>query len=242
MAFRQKYLKDSKLWGSDNLGGQRRLQVGDKILLFCARREPTKELDVGFWINLSKPDARRTNHAAYDNECKWLGDSESILTLVKKRISKENPAERSKKRGVIVGFTDRLERPDEDYFGWEFVRTADPEYKQVLLNDLGHGDWFQKERAIYNLISYPGKDTVDLIKPFLKDPMTTDLFLSQKRGSTTLYELRQTAYYALTLLGQSLEKPEGFVEDYAPSAFRIGFEDRVYFPFSDWRRIERREE
>ena len=23
------------------------------------------------------------DHAAYDNECKWLGDSESILTLVK---------------------------------------------------------------------------------------------------------------------------------------------------------------
>jgi hypothetical protein len=124
---------------------------------------------------------------------------------------------------------------------WDFVRTADPEYKAILVKQLRDGD---QESAIYNLISYPGKDTRDLIRPFLKDPRTSELQVADPAGhdrmkTVKIYPLRQAAYSALTLLGESTEKPEGYYPDPFLWLFEVGFERPASFPYGDWKRLDK---
>src|SRR5206468_484930 len=120
----------------------RPIQKGDKLLLFLARptdRDP--ERTVFFWVNLTKPDVRLTDNAAYNNDCKYLGDTVTILALVKKRIANEDPLKKVKKRGIILGFSDYKEGD----LHWEFVRTADPDFKKVLVDRLKDEYWEVKE-------------------------------------------------------------------------------------------------
>lgn len=236
IAFRQEYWKATpNCLANLDFGTDRAVQPGERVLLFCARDAATNELKVGFWINLTKPAPRRTWQAAYDNDCRWMGSGADIVALVKKRVAKEDPNHPVKRRGVIVDFTDY---PEDREFRWDFVRTADPEYKQVLITELR---LFGSDGTIYNLISYPGKETSELIRPFLKDPTKATVVKAPMGDNvkTTVYPVRQMAYEALKLLGESPDKPEGYDADDFPSMFGIGFEDRVYFPYGDWKRIER---
>ena len=218
-----------------------RLSPKTKLLLFWARGSDRIKSDIVFWVNLAKPDIKLAQHAAYSNDCDWLDVGESVLTLVKARIAKETPQDKIKKRGLIVSF-----KPYESAdMHWDFVRTADPDYKPILIKQLRDGD---KESAIYNLISYPGKETVNLIRPFLNDPTTSEIHDYADRQQSlaglpkyktiTYYPLRQTAYAALMLLGESPKKPQGYVSNSSSFVFKTGFENRTYFPFGDWKRIE----
>jgi hypothetical protein len=104
-----------------------------------------------------------------------------------------------------------------------------------------------KETAIYNLVSYPGKETVNLIKPFLNDTTTAEIQRYETKdqdGKRVLkdvkyFPIREYAYQALILLGESPEKPKGLIE---PSLwhFETGFENRAGFPYGDWKRLERK--
>lgn len=204
------------------------------LLLFCVRTDDRQETEIVFWVNLTKPDAKLSGHAAYNNDCRWLDDRTSILHLIKERIAKENPVERKKQRGLIVEFT--ADEPRDMY--WDFVRTADPAYKTVLVKQLRDGDANDKESAIYNLISYPGKDTLDLIRPFLRDTTRSELQRSDGSKTVVIYPVRQAAYSALRLLGESVEKPGGYYSDPSLWLFKVGFESEVYFPYGDWKRHE----
>jgi hypothetical protein len=44
----------------------------------------------------------------------------------------------------------------------------------------------------------------------------------------------------LTLFGEKVEKPEGYLSDWgaAPWLFRVDFERRSYFPLGDWKRLD----
>jgi hypothetical protein len=167
ITFRQDYWKDRTFREKEGSYEVRALLPHHKVLIFSAKSKSKGVTEVVFWLNLTRLDNRRTNHAAYNNDCKWLGDGETVLALVKKRIAGQE-VPKKKKRGVILDFTD-LEKDDEGNVYWDFVRTADREYKKVLVDNLKNGDLSAKERAVYNLVSYPGNETVDLIKPFLSD-------------------------------------------------------------------------
>jgi hypothetical protein len=216
------------------------LRPKTKVLLFCVRVAGVRKTEIIFWVNLSKPDVQLSTHAAYNNGCKWLEDSDSVLALVKGRIARENPRDRTTKRGIIVGFT--AYHAGDMY--WDFVRTADVEYKPELVKQLRDGG---KEWAIYNLISYPGKDTRDLIRPFLKDASTSELQVYDGKDASgtahfkrvRIYRLRQTAYLALNLLGEPTEKPDGYYPDSFMGLFETGFESKAYFPHGDWKRRRR---
>jgi len=137
--------------------------------------------------------------------------------------------------------------------GLYFVKSAAPEYKAAIVRQLERGetDWSyyglgpRTERAIYDLISYPGRETVDLIKPHLKDERweyreETVLIEDGKepppRRRYKLYPVRQTAYLALKLLGEEVEQPAGYVQGLLPAPFFEGFEYLGIFPSEDWTR------
>jgi hypothetical protein len=242
VTFRQDYWKDPQERGKETVGGVARLKAGDRVLLFCARNAETKQTDMAFWVNLTKPDARKTNHAAYDNDCRWLGNGTTILSLVKKRIEKEGATRPAKKRGVLTPFADNKGMD----VSWDFVRTADPDYRKTLVarlqsKDDEQIDWAMKEWAIYNLVSYPSKETIELIKPFLRDATKVDYDYigPNKKGKITVFPLRQMAYEALKLLDASPEKPEGFMPDEEAQLLKVGFESPRHFPYAGWKQFDR---
>lgn len=237
ITFRQNYRE-----GSDSTGDDLRFRPGNKVLLFCSTEAIHKTTTVAFWINLTKPDPKFSDHAPYDNDCNWIAGGDEVVKLVKARITTMIAGESVKKRGLIVPFV----ASDQLDLHWDFVRTADPDYKPILIKQLRDGD---RISAIYNLISYPGKDTQDLIRPFLKDSDSSDLQVSDGKdasGNTRyktikIFPVKQAAYTALTLMGESPQKPEGYDSEQLFSfIFSVGFEHRSYFPYGDWKRIEDR--
>lgn len=226
------FRQDYRLIGRDDA----LLRPANKLLLFFGT-EPEDKRNSFFWVNISKPDSKLSLHAPYNNNCEWLEDGEKVVALVKNRIAGEI-GDRVKKRGVIVPFT-------VDYGGsmyWDFVRTADPDYKLELRKQLREGD---AESAIYNLVSYPGNETIELIRPFLKDPKTAEMHVHDGRDAAgrdiktiKIYPVRQAAYAALQLLGETPEQPEGFHRRALPWLFMVGFEERAHFPHGDWKRIK----
>lgn len=234
--FRQDY-RDKELASCTDAAA---LRPKTRVLLFGVRAAGARTTEVIFWVNLTEPDANLSTHAPYNNDCKWLEDGTSVLALVKARVARENPQDRTKRRGVIVPFT--AYQGGDMY--WDFVRTADPDYKPELVKQLRNGD---RESAIYNLISYPGQDTRDLIRPFLKDASVRESQVndgnytsgSARMKTVKIYPLRQAAYAALVLLGEPTEKPEGYDPDPFLWLFEVGFERRSHFPYGDWKRYEK---
>ena len=115
----------------------------------------------------------------------------------------------------------------------DFVRTADASCKQQLIKDLqieGVPDF--RETVIYNLASYPGPDTVKLIRPFLNDPSTTEVSaVGPERKTVKVYLVRQAAYLALKLLGENTQPPQPYFDEVKPWLFEVGFDDLNYFPY-----------
>jgi hypothetical protein len=228
--FRQDYRREKR----DRTHDDQPLQPKDRLLLFAVEKPAFSDTNVVFWANLTRPDVVESPHAAYNNECKWIGNGDAIIKTVHGRIDAERRENKSKQRGLILEFTAALH---EDLH-WEFVRTADPECKPGLIKQLRdpRGD---KESAIYNLVSYPGKETTELIRPFLKDPTISQIEHYEGTGKTIqTFPLRQAAYSALTLLGNTPQKPEGFYPNASPWLFYVGFESRTYFHYGDWKRVE----
>ena len=210
------------------------LRPRDEILIFAVEKPARADQKVIFWVNLTKPDVVQAQHAAYDNDCKWLAKGDAVLKAVQARIDVERKMGKTRHRGVIV---DMSLLPNEECY-WDFVRTADPEYKAKLIKQLHDSRWpGGQEAAIYNLISYPGQDTINLIRPFLKDASTQEVGSS---GATVkVFHLRQAAYAALSLIGANPAKPEGFQPGRPVGLlWSAGFEDRGYFPYGDWQRID----
>jgi hypothetical protein len=227
---RQDYSRVQK----DPPNDDRPLRPGDKILTFAVEKPAPWHEKVIFWVNLTKPDVVKAQHAAYNSDCKWLADSDSILKTVLARIDLARKTGKTRQRGVIVEFT--AGPPDDLYLG--FVRTADSDYKATLIKQL-HDSRYpdDKESAIYNLVSYPGQDTINLIRPFLKDANTKEVGSSGR--TVRVFHLRLAAYAALQLLGANPAKPEGFRPGRPIGLWwDTGFEARVYFPYGDWQRIE----
>jgi hypothetical protein len=214
------------------------LQVGDKALLFCARSNQRKPPEAVFWVNLTKPDADISRHGPCDNTFKWLGDESSILAAVKRRMQRDARVQPTTHRGIIVTSTEV-----SDFY---LVRTADAEFRKALLKQLQSSSEDEVELAIYNFISYPSKETINLIAPFLTDktvyktqtPNQHDSDAKPLDKEVAVYPLRQMAYTALTLLGESPRKPDGYRDDSVPWQPKSFFENRNRFPFGDWKRLE----
>jgi len=234
----QDYCKEEKDQGAQGVCGDHKVRPNDRLLLFWARATPKRQAAVIFWVNLTRPSARWAEHAAYDNECKRLTDGEAVVALVKNRISKEDARRPVKRRGVIIDFKDY----DQGDTYWDFVRTADPAYKKVLVAELQKKDG-NKESVIYNLVSYPGKETIDLIRPFLNDPTTSEVEkLGGVKGKVTYYPLRQMAHTALDLLDAKPNKPAGYRDDANLGILlQCGFESETYFHWGDWKRFKEEE-
>ncbi len=231
--FRQDYRKNEAYRKSDD----QPVRSADRLLLFTVEKPRRPGEKVAFWVNLTRPDVVMSPHAAYNNDCKWLGSADLILKTVRARIEKERRGAKAKQRGLIVDFT---AASHELY--WEFIRTADPECKPGLVKQLQTSQFpDERELAMYNLISYPGHDTIKLILPFLKDPTKETISQSSDDGgkliSREFFQLRQSAYFALLLLGARPQEPEGFSTDWHSFHADTGFESRTYFPYGDWVRV-----
>jgi hypothetical protein len=207
--------------------------VGDRVLAFLARRLNTGEVEVAYWVNLTHPGVQLAQHAAYDNECNYLQDATKILALVKSRIATEQPVKVGR-RGLLIQFKP-METAD---FAWDFVRTADPEYKDVLLTRLRDSKFpDEKAEIIFNLASYPGTETVNLLRTYLRDPGTTKLELrGPEKKTVQYYPVRQAVYLALWILGENAEPPPLYLKDVQPWRFEVGFET-TYFPYGNWKRF-----
>jgi hypothetical protein len=127
-SFRQDYFAKGDQSGTGDVA----LRPKYKVLLFCAREANPRETKILFWVNLTKPDAKLSTHAPYNNDCKWLEKGDAVLALVKARIAKNNSKDRAKRRGVIIPLAGHEVR---DMY-WDFVRTADPDYKPTLIRHL----------------------------------------------------------------------------------------------------------
>jgi len=220
--FRQDFHKS----GKDDLG----IVEGQRLLLFLVRELSPNGHNPIFWVNLSKPDVARSVHAAYDNDSNHLSDPKKILEIVRSRLTGDAANKAPRKRGLIVGF-----KYGDGSLYWDFIRTADPDVKPRLIKDLSAPHYSTRCDAIYNLISYPGAETAQAIRPLLKDPATVETGPGGEK--TTRYPVRQSAYLALTLLGEKVDKPEAYGDGYQTWLFRTGFEQRTY-PYGDWKRLE----
>jgi hypothetical protein len=209
------------------------------ILVFAVEKPARGDERAIFWVNLTRPDVVKSQHAPYNNDCEWLADGDSAVKAVQARIDLERKTGKTRQRGLIVEFTATRagEHYDDEY--WDFVRTADPDYKPKLIKQL-HDSPYQtdKEAAIYNLISYPGHDTTKVILPFLKDPNVEQPVDPAHPPRHLAFPVRQSAYAALQFLGATPAKPGGFRADWAVWLMGIGFESRTFFPYGDWKRLE----
>jgi hypothetical protein len=239
LEFKQGYSRDEKVSGAKG-AADHKLRPKERVLLFWAKATAHENAGVIFWCNVTQPGPRWSKHAAYGNDCKRLTDGDEVVKLVKERVAKEDPRHPVKRRGLIIDFKDN----EEGVAYYTFVRTADPEYKKTLIDRLRNrdGDDDPRVSAIYNLVSYPGQETIDLLKPFLKDSTARE---HEERGrKIRLYPLRQMAYVALDLLGDKPAKPDGFRDDYVGGGslagimlLNYGFEDEAMFPWGDWKRF-----
>jgi hypothetical protein len=214
--------------------------------------------NAAFWVNVTNPDPNSWYHAPYNNDHEFLRDEEAILSLVKSRIQRREGTVSSRRRGLIIPLHWYAD-PNETVIGYsDLVRTADPEYKQVLITQLKKGEF--TAGAIYNLISYPGQETVGLIRPYLSDNTKGTARIENKTiksrladtlkklgiklshrteyKTVTYYPVRQAAYLALVLLGEKVEKPQPYYDNLRPWLFKVGFENETYFAYGDWRRLD----
>lgn len=231
---------------ADSEFAEKPLQVGDRVVLFVADR------DTSHWLNLSHlvtvPVARSV--PPLNNDCQFLTSETAIIDLIKHRVALEKSAGKTKSRGLLVQFTAYTGQVDYA----DFVRTADPEYKATLIEQLqvrGNYSHGSAEQAIYNLISYPGKETADLIRPFLKD-RTTNWTTTKSSNQRTIfdtlrsrlgirdrdipvYDISDAAYLALSLLGEKPKRPSTYYAPWLPRLFRDGFETSSSFPPGNWK-------
>ena len=77
---------DVDLWISDghDVHADKPYMIGDRVLVFIARRTQTGKLEAAHWVNLSHPYSESAR-AAYDNNCNYLGTEREILKIVNRR-------------------------------------------------------------------------------------------------------------------------------------------------------------
>jgi len=244
-------------------GEDKRWTPNERILFFKVREFQVHGTlrdsgDAAYWVNVSNPDANSWYHAPHNNDHEFLRDEEAILSLVKSRIERPEATLSTRRRGLIIPLHWYAD-PNEIVMGYsDFVRTADPEYKQVLIRQLKKREF--REDAIYNLISYPGQETPGLILPYLSDNTKATTRIQKKTiksrlahilsklgikvsqraeyKTVTYYPVRQAAYLALVLLGEKVERPQPYYDNLRPWLFKVGFENETYFPYGDWRRLQ----
>jgi hypothetical protein len=217
------------------------LAPGDEVLAFYARDPVKRKSVLHFWINLTKPDVQLSSRGANTNESQWLSDGDAVLAAVTERIGREKISGRGR-RGIISWFAPGMA---QEIF-WDLVRTAEPECKPEIIRELHEGD---TEAAICNLISYPGRETEELIRPFLRDPRCEERKtritsktppIVERYRRRKIYPYRQSAYIALKLLGKKVALPAGCDFAWMGFAFHGGFEDDDHFPHGNWKRIHYR--
>jgi len=212
------------------------IKNGDRILVFLSisqRRVAVKTID---WFNLSSPipilETRPTFDAPYDNDGNGLANEAAIMKVVRSRASQRLPL----KRGLIVYFP-FLPREECRGYSHDFVITAEPKYKQRFIDLLQSEYDHIRTAAIYNLASYPGKESERLLRAMLDDPAqeTSDSHKQGTRILTTYYPVRQAAYEALLLLDADVEPPEPYYPELSSTWLqRVGFENETYFPRQEW--------
>jgi hypothetical protein len=205
----------------------RPLKAGDHVLLFVNKTAGKKGHEVENWVNLTSPNQRKVtgSHAACDNDCTLLQTREAILGLIKARVESGSVL----KRGLIVRF-----KPGGDY-RHDFVITAEPEYKGRILELLAIEDWYARCLGIFNLVSYPGKETERLLRGFLDDDKVA--FAGFGEQETEYHPVRHAAFIALRLLDVDVPAPKKFREDLLFSYFEQGFDCEDWFPKGNWRRL-----
>ncbi len=89
---------------------------------------------------------------------------------------------------------------------------ADSRYKAFLFKQLHAQHASERASAAHGLAYYPGPETVEALKPLLKDPGTDTMRTGDKR--ITIYPVRHAAYNTLKGFGIQIPEPEGFYVNY----------------------------
>ena len=231
VTFRQDYPHRGK-----GIGSEKPLKPGTRVMLFIQRTKRNTSDEVHFWVNIDKPEPKLEAHAAYDNNCNCLSKGDRIVDLVSARVKLDSTNNFIKKRGLIVRFKGS-ERWD---MYWDFVRTADPEFKNKLVEQIKK-PISDKTALIHNLVSYPDEDTARIIRSFLADLSTSEVHLyGPNREDITYYPVRQAAYLALTLMGKTVERPSPYYDLIRPGLFEDGMDNTDYFPDATWKTLDKR--
>jgi hypothetical protein len=216
---------------------------GTNYLIFLARTEDG--LAVTHWINLDRPNAEKGEGMAFNKSGDVLTDGGSIIKLVKQRL--KGKALRHSPSGRVTGTAAALSIPapgKAEMALWQGSSTyllvpPDPEFKKVFLARYqaslkGRKDFHQDLSAAWDLMAlsyYPDREVIELCKKALKDDSHKkfDLPPDSKSGfpgaSVRVYPLRQSAYEALTAMGQKVDRPEYFCEYFFRGGGSWGFRD-----------------
>lgn len=90
------------------------------------------------------------------------------------------------------------------------VVPADEEYKTLALKLAQSSNYEQRLKGADLLGSYPGDDTVGVLKNLLNDPGTHEVTygsMAQGQRIVPVYGVRETAYHSLQRLGVAVDKP-----------------------------------
>jgi hypothetical protein len=111
--------------------------------------------------------------------------------------------------------------------------------KDGFLNEMSSKIMLGRLSSIYNLVSYPGEETITAIRPLLSNNESVQMNRSGPSAEEiTIYPVRQAAYLALRLLGVDVRRPDQYNREALPWGFEQGFESPVFFPYGNWKNLD----
>jgi hypothetical protein len=216
---------------------------GTNYLIFLNKTEDG--LTVTHWINLDRPNTEKGEGMAFNKAGDVLDDGAAIVKLVKQRLKgkalRHSPSDRvtDTAAALAIPAPGASERALWQGSSTYLLVPPDPEFKKVFLARYQASlkrkkDFHDGLSAGWDLLAlsyYPDKDIIELCKKALKDDSHKkfDLPPDSQNGfpgaSVRVYPLRQSAYEALTAMGQKVDRPEYFCEYFFRGKGSWGFRD-----------------
>ncbi len=203
------------LAGSDDPRGHNWKKSGHEYLFFLTRenRDGLKGLE-GRWQPLLEPIDLDSLEHVYSARMYRLTRRNDALAIVRKYTrlptpgGGDDPTKRSPSPLVIEVPTD-ADIFNELYGGSAVLMTvpADEEYRPRVLALARSPNGWERERGARQLLAYPGRESVQLLRELLKDGHEAQVFAGQGKLVRVEYPVRRAAYQSLLGLGEKPAKP-----------------------------------
>lgn len=206
-----------------------KLEAGSEVMVFFAKR-PNKTLAVRYHVSLSSPNPQGKTPKAITKKSTVLTTKQAIIQNVKDRVKLN--------RQLDIAYPGKINVYTTHPFpGGGFIKVfsalkcrdaivllipLDSEVKERLFKEAKSMDSSLRREAAYNLAAVPGPESVKILKTMLKDPTQEiityyQLEKNEKTGEEGMvkktlkcYPVRHVAYASLKIMGEKVEKPEGY--------------------------------